>query len=133
MIAAMLLALAAPANDLPQCDQEAAERGVQQEMNICAHREYLIADAALNEQWRITRDHMKARDANPDRAPDDRPGNFETLLEAQRAWIEYRDAHCRSEGYAARGGSLEPLLVSTCMQHLTQQRIDQLEELSDTF
>ncbi|MFZ1741705.1 MAG: lysozyme inhibitor LprI family protein, partial [Pontixanthobacter sp.] len=40
-----------------------------------------------------------------------------------------RDAHCRSEGYYAYGGSLEPLLVSSCKAQLTRQRTDQLVEL----
>lgn len=133
MIIALLLALAAPADDLPECNEEAAEMGVQQEMNICAHREYLIADAALNEQWKLTSEQMKSRDAQVDSSWDERPGYFETLLTAQRAWLQYRDAHCQSEGYEARGGSLEPLLVATCKRHLTELRTEQLRELAQTY
>lgn len=133
MISALLMLLA-QANDLPECDEQAAEMGVQQEMNICAHRDYLIADAALNAQWRLTRQAMRERDSEADKPDwDDRPGYFDTLLEAQRAWITYRDAHCRSEGYSARGGSLEPLLVSTCKTHLTKLRTAQLRELAETY
>lgn len=134
MIAALLLLLATPPDDLPECNVEAAERGVQQEMNICAHREFLEADGALNAQWRLTRQAMRERDSESEKpAWDDRPGYFDTLLEAQRAWIAYRDAHCRSEGYFARGGSLEPLLVSTCKTHLTELRTTQLRELIETM
>lgn len=136
MIEVLFLLLAQPA-ELPQCNEEAADRGVQQEMNICAHRDFLIADAALNEQWAKTRAMMKLRDEqwNDGHAPDwdDRPGYFATMLEAQRAWITYRDAHCRSEGYFARGGSLEPLLVSTCKTALTLARTEQLRELAETY
>lgn len=129
-----LLMLLAQAGGLPECDEQAAERGVQQEMNICAHRDYLIADAALNVQWRLTRQAMQERDSEADKPDwDERPGYFDTLLEAQRAWIAYRDAHCRSEGYSARGGSLEPLLVSTCKTHLTKLRTTQLRELAETY
>ncbi len=77
---------------------------------------------------------MKERDKGD--APldwDDRPGHFDTLLEAQRAWLKYRDTHCRSEGYIARGGSLEPLLVSSCKAHLTRLRTADLEELAKTY
>lgn len=133
MISALIM-LFAQADGLPPCNEEAAEMGVQQEMNICAHRDYLIADAALNAQWLLTRQAMRERDSeanNPDW--DDRPGHLDTLLEGQRAWIAYRDAHCRSEGYVARGGSLEPLLVSTCKTRLTQQRTEQLRELAQTY
>ncbi len=135
MIAAIILL--AQATSLPPCDQEAADRGVQSDMNICAHREYLAADEKLNAQWIETREHMRKMDANTkghiDPARDDRPGYFDTLLEAQRAWIAFRDAHCRSEGYYARGGSLEPLLVSTCNTQLTRQRTQQLRELTEGF
>ncbi|WP_337661409.1 lysozyme inhibitor LprI family protein [Erythrobacter sp. Alg231-14] len=118
-------------DDLPVCNAEAAEQGIQMEMNICAFRDFLIADAELNAQWQITRDAMRERDANFARYNDgdDRPGYFDTLLEAQRAWLSYRDAHCRSEGYYARGGSLEPLLTSTCKTALTEARTKQLREL----
>ena len=133
MIFALFVMLAVPANDLPACDEEAAERGVQQEMNICAHREFLIADAAMNEQWRLTRAHMQERDEEWTSEYDERPGYFETLLAAQRAWLTYRDAHCQSEGYEARGGSLEPLLVSTCKRHLTEKRTEELRSLAETY
>lgn len=135
---AILLLLASPEPaELPDCDQAAMDAGVQQAMNICAAREFAATDADLNAQWRLTRAEMKRRDEQWDEsaAPDwdDRPGYFASLLEAQRAWLTYRDAHCRSEGYAARGGSLEPLLVSTCKTQLTKDRTAQLRELAQTF
>lgn len=134
MIAALLLLTAAQAGNLPECNEEAANRGVQQDMNICAHREYLIADAAMNEQWKRTRDHMQALDAEADLPSwDERPGYWDTLLAAQRAWLQFRDAHCRSEGYEARGGSLEPLLVATCKTTLTEKRTEQLRSLIETY
>ena len=129
-----LLLILAQTADLPDCNQEKADQGIQREMNICAHRDYLIADAELNAQWKLTRAEMKRRDreaVQPDW--DDRPGYFDTLLAAQRAWLTYRDAHCRGEGYFARGGSLEPLLVSTCKTALTKDRTDQLRELARTY
>ena len=125
-------AAAQEADSLPRCDQAKADMGIQQEMNICAHREFLIADATLNAQWKLTAAKMKAQDKDSAAwAADGRPGYFATLLEGQRAWITFRDAHCASEGYFARGGSLEPLLVSTCKTALTEARTAQLKELAD--
>ncbi len=101
----------------------------QADMNWCAAQDYNRADEALNRQWSATAAEMKRRDA---RGPDDgRPGYFQTLLEAQRAWLTYRDAHCRSEGFYARGGSLEPLLVATCKTDLTEARTEQLASLAE--
>ncbi len=137
MISALLFLAQAASTPtaLPECNQEAAESGIQQEMNICAHRDFLMVDAALNAQWRLTRDAMKARDAQWESykpAHDTRPGWFESLLQSQRAWLTYRDAHCRVEGYSARGGSLEPLLVSTCKTALTEARTKELFELAQS-
>ena len=53
----LLLMLAQPA-DLPNCDQEAADKGVQLAMNMCAQRDFLIADAEMNTQWKFTRAKM---------------------------------------------------------------------------
>ena len=122
----ILAAATAPPNPEWNC----ADPMAQQELNWCAHQDFLAADAALNEQWKQTAAAMKERDA--DFVPmewDDRPGYFATLLEAQRAWIAFRDAHCRSEGYYARGGSLESLLVSTCKTKLTKDRTQALSFL----
>ncbi len=120
---------AAPPN--PEWNCEAPE--VQQEMNWCAAQEFAAADDELNTQWAITSARMKVRDERREDGAltqgDERPGDFETLLEAQRAWLAFRDAHCRGEGYYARGGSLEPLLVATCRTDLTKARTEQLKEL----
>ncbi len=133
MIASLILALLLQsAEPLPECDQKRADDGIQQAMNQCAYRDYLIADAELNAQWKITVAAMKERDA--DYAPhkfkgDTRPGWFESLRAAQRGWLTYRDGQCRLEGYHARGGSMSPLLESGCLAHLTRKRTQELKEL----
>ena len=126
MIVTLFLAAGAPSG-MPDwnCDNPVA----QQEMNWCAAREFEKADAALNQQWKLTASAMKARDAEWDFSQDKRPGHFDTLLAAQRAWLTYRERQCASEGYWARGGSMEPLLVSTCKTTLTERRTEQLRSL----
>lgn len=123
--------------DPPNPDWNCDDPVQQQEMNWCADLEFASADDALNHQWAETSALMKARDEAWEATVvpqwDDRPGYFATLLEAQRAWLVYRDTHCRSDGYAARGGSLEPLLVSTCKTALTNVRTEQLRELTQTY
>jgi uncharacterized protein YecT (DUF1311 family) len=100
-----------------------------QEMNICAAREFEAADALLNAQWKLTSEVMKQRDTEWDSSWDERPGYFDQLLAAQRAWIAFRDAHCASEGYEFRGGSMEPFMIGTCMTKLTEERTAQLKDL----
>jgi len=131
LIALMLgQAGAAKIEPVPYCSNSA----VQQELNSCAAQDFHEADAALNEQWRITAAEMRRRDAEPgvrDNRREDWPGFFETLLAAQRAWLIYRDNHCDSEGYQYWGGSMEPLIVATCRTALTQERTEQLRRLAD--
>jgi uncharacterized protein YecT (DUF1311 family) len=136
MIASLVLPLLMQsAEPLPACNQDEAERGIQPEMNQCAWREYLIADAELNAQWKVTVAAMKERDAAdaPYRDKNDtRLGALDSLLTAQRAWLVYRDAHCGMDRYAPMsGGSMEPMLVAFCMRGLTQARTEQLRDMAD--
>jgi uncharacterized protein YecT (DUF1311 family) len=125
MIAALILAMSSPFMPLDECEGELP----QQQMNFCAAQDFRRADAALNAQWKVTAAEMKRRDAEGYGAEDGRPGYFETLLEAQRAWLKYRDAHCRSEGYHFRGGTMEPFMTASCKTALTEARTQDLKDL----
>jgi uncharacterized protein YecT (DUF1311 family) len=120
MMALLLLAAQSAAN--------CANPQTQLEMTTCAGQDFQKADAALNAQWKRTAARMKALDVDP--VKDGRPSYSQALLVAQRAWLAYRDAHCRSAGYYARGGSMEPMLVATCRAELTRERARQLKELT---
>lgn len=127
-----LLAFALQASP-PNPDWNCADPQVQMEMNWCAGQDYEAADRELNAQWALTRAAMRARDAEWAQlgSADKRVGWAASLLEAQRGWLRYRDAHCALEGYEARGGSLEPLLILTCKAELTRARTRQLKELTE--
>lgn len=136
MIAAFILPLLLQsAEPLPECDQKAADEGIQPALNQCAWREFRIADAELNAQWKVTVAVIKERDAAnaPYRDKNDtRLGAFGSLLKAQRAWLVYRDAHCGMDRYAPiSGGSMEPMLAAFCMRELTLERTEQLRHLAD--
>jgi len=103
----------------------------QRDMNICSDRDFQSADRELNAQWSLTTAQMRELDREPRPSGDRRSGYFEQLRAAQRLWISFRDAHCASEGYQARGGSMEPMLVSGCKATLTRARTLQLRELAD--
>lgn len=103
--------------------------GPQQEMNQCAYKRFMAADADLNAIWPKAVARAKDSDKGRDRQNDSRPGDFETLRSGQRAWITFRDAHCTMEGYAARGGSMEPMLYNLCRETLTRARTAQLSSM----
>lgn len=109
---------------------DCANANTQQDMNFCAAQDFAKADEELNAQWSVTAAAMRRRDANTFPPDDGRPGYFDQLLAAQRSWLTFRDAHCASEGYQVRGGSMEPMLVAGCRAALTRDRTAQLRSLT---
>ncbi len=122
-VAASFYAVSANAQDY-NCKN--AEELPQQGMNFCAFKDFEAADAELNLVWKEVYPEIKKRDAE---LSEDQRGWGKALLEAQRAWIKYRDAHCTSEGFQVRGGSLEPLFYHTCRTAITRNRIKELKSL----
>ena len=118
---ALLAAQASPSEEW-HCDNQQT----QIEMNACAAIDFDRADTELNAEYRRTIAWARDADREERAAGDDRPGDEATLREAQRAWIAFRDAQCRLEGYEARGGSMEPMLYEGCRARLTRERILQL-------
>jgi uncharacterized protein YecT (DUF1311 family) len=128
MTFALTIAFAAAAMQ-PMTEAECAAAMSQMEMNACAQQAFERADAELNALYRRLIDGAREDDGSPDNGRsdgDDRPGAEATLREAQRAWVAFRDAHCRGEGYAERGGSMEPMIFHQCLERLTRERIAQL-------
>ena len=98
---------------------------VQQEMNYCAGQDFERADAELNAAYRTAIADAQTADRQEQGyrvEGDNRPGEEASLREAQRAWVTFRDAHCRLQGYEARGGSMEPMLYEGCRATLTRAR-----------
>ena len=103
-----------------QCE----DQKTQLDMNICSFRDYLESDIELNQTWsRIERTF--------DREPKKGSGqsDFEALLEAQRAWLVYRDKQCDAEAVAFEGGSMQPTVESTCLARVTRVRTEELNAL----
>ncbi len=93
------------------------------EMKICAQAAYEAADGDLNSDYKMARNYMRALDKN---LPANLKGAEKALLKAQRIWIKYRDAACLSKGFTVRGGTLEGLLVTSCLERMTRERIERL-------
>lgn len=111
-------------------DCEDAGNLPQQGMNYCAFQDWQAADLELNAVYKEVRATLRSWDSD---LPSDLRGAEQALLNAQRAWITYRDNHCEAEGFIARGGTLEPLLVSSCKAHETRERTKVLLQLIETF
>ncbi|HWR77330.1 MAG TPA: lysozyme inhibitor LprI family protein, partial [Thiobacillus sp.] len=98
--------------------------GTTLEINDCLLAEYNEADAKLNATYqRVMRGFSKP----------DQPGHIhyaeakENLIEAQRAWIKYRDKDCYAVYALAVGASMRGQLSLQCKRGRTEQRIKELE------
>ena len=97
-------ALAAPCTDQTQNG-----------LNACADAAWRRADAALNGAYREIVRRLK-----------DDPATTSLLVEAQKAWIAYRDAECGFASSANAGGSMFPMAVSMCLETITKKRAAEL-------
>lgn len=129
----LMLSIPALAQDEPKVDCDNAQTQV--EMNYCARVDWEEADQALNTTYKEVRAKLADDDARAKLAERDKewvdagPTAVERLLDAQRAWITFRDAHCEVVSFSARGGSMQSMLYSDCLATLTRQRTKQLESL----
>lgn len=102
----------------------------QMEMTQCAGEDYDKADKDLNVQYQKLRKLVAERDKSADEST---KGAVDALVAAQRAWVAFRDANCDFEGFQARGGSMEPQLVASCLADMSRKRTDELRALSEGF
>jgi uncharacterized protein YecT (DUF1311 family) len=126
LITALLLSAQEP-------DVNCRDPQTQTEMTICARQDFERADAELNAVYRTAIASAQAADRewaeiqrNGGGGRGDEPGEEASLREAQRAWLSFRQAHCRLESYEARGGTMEPMLYGMCMANVTRARAAEL-------
>ncbi len=115
MTADIALASQTIAQDKTNCTDSA--NLTQSEMNHCAGEDYQAADDELNAVW----SDLRARRGDGD--------TWQPILDAQRLWIPFRDAHCDAEAAFYEGGSIQPLIRFSCLAGVTEQRTAQLRDL----
>ena len=120
-----LLALPATAQDV-----DCAIAMAQADLNQCAYQDWEEADVRLNAVYKQV---VAAYSDLDSYLSEDQGSSVETLRDAQRAWISFRDLTCEAEGFAMRGGSAEPLLVYGCMRALTEERTQHLQGMLDSY
>ncbi len=121
-IAACLLSLNASA----KCNQAEADKGIQPEMNTCAYEAYQAADKQLNILY-------KKRIVQLETHEKEVPGEFKPIIQklklAQTAWIKFKDADCEYEAFQYEGGSIQPLIKSSCLEDKTKKRIEDIKQM----
>lgn len=85
------------------------------DMIDCTDDEIKRQDTRLNKTYAALRS-----DIDPARRP--------ALLQAQRAWIKFRDLNCGFH-LDPNGGSIAPILATGCVMRMTADRADELTQL----
>ncbi|MDQ0457153.1 lysozyme inhibitor LprI family protein [Rhizobium paknamense] len=129
LAAGLLLLSLAGAAQAQQPKFNCTDPQTQQDMNFCAGEDYGRADKDLNRVYKRAIAWAQEQDAYWKDTDEEKVGAVEALKKAQRAWIDYRDGHCDAYGFQARGGSMEPQLVASCMTDLTKARTRELQAL----
>ncbi len=106
--------------DLDQVDCKKAKTQV--ELNYCGHKYFKAADAELNQVYRQLRSNYK-----------DTPQQDSQLVDAQLAWLQFRDTDCKFSADRFKGGSIAPLIYSSCKTGLTKERIRSLRNYLDVL
>ncbi|NEP16196.1 MAG: DUF1311 domain-containing protein, partial [Leptolyngbya sp. SIO4C1] len=97
--------------------QDCGRAETQQAMNRCAQQNYRQSDDALNDLYQTVRaDLSEAAEAK--------------LIEAEQAWLDFRDQNCDFERSQFEGGSLAPLIHASCLEQLTDERLAELQQPS---
>jgi uncharacterized protein YecT (DUF1311 family) len=99
----------------------------------CAGRETAAWDVLLNEEYQATRAWAEDADAVEAASAPQFGRSAEALLEAQRAWIAFRDAEC-GLAYALWGsGSMRTIAGANCLLSMTAERTVMLRAMREAF
>lgn len=114
------------ADDTPDCKAPQT----QADMTICAGKDHEKADKDLNAAYQKLRKQLAERDKTADASS---KGATDALVTSQRAWVAFRDANCALAGFQARGGTMEPMLIASCLADMSSKRAEELKALTDQF
>ncbi|TPK32442.1 DUF1311 domain-containing protein [Mesorhizobium sp. B2-5-4] len=112
LTAAVVLAMPGFASAKDKC----ADAKDQVTTNQCADASFKKSDKKLNELYKQIETRLK----------DDADAK-KLLVQAQQGWVKFRDAECQFQAAGAAGGSMAPMLISMCMDSLTQSRVKNFE------
>ncbi|WP_315134364.1 lysozyme inhibitor LprI family protein [Achromobacter marplatensis] len=118
LAAALVLAAGAHAQPQPQTQPQLIKCGnasTQTDLNLCADQAYRKSDAELNAAYGTVTARLK-----------DDQATLAKLQSAQKAWLFFRDAECAFSSGGTTGGSAYPMVLSQCLDKLTQTRTKEL-------
>jgi uncharacterized protein YecT (DUF1311 family) len=94
------------------------------ELNACSAEQYRKADERLNALYASLMNSL--RSGAQQGSDDERKYQeiaIQKLTAAEKEWIKYRDLHCDAVKQQFEGGSIAPMMWSSCMEQVTNDRI----------
>ena len=105
-----LMLAAVPAAHAYDCPDQ-TQRG----LDVCADAAYKKADAGLNGAYKAILGRLK-----------DDGAKTKLLVTAQKDWLSFRDAECAFSASGVAGGSIQPMVISLCLEKVTKERTKDL-------
>ena len=101
----------------------------QSEINICAQRQAQAADKKLNNTYQILQRKLAQDLRQGDTAQiNSAKQRYQRLINAQNAWIKFRDTTCEYERSSVEGGSIAPTIYYGCIAKFTDRRTADLQD-----
>lgn len=102
-------------------------------MSSCAFAEAQVWDRFLNQEYKVLMEFSKVMDEDDQAYFPTFANRAESLRDAQRAWIAFRDAEC-GLAYALWGsGSMRHIAGTDCHMQMTAERTIELLEMREQF
>lgn len=95
------------------------------ETNECAAIEQHKVEAQLNDTYKRVIRQLDQADPESDQSI---AATKKALIEAQRAWVKFREADCNALYELYRDGTIRTVMYIGCMQAHAEQRIKELKE-----
>lgn len=95
------------------------------DLNECAQQEQRAVEAKLNQVY------QKALKSVSEPTTEQDAETKRKLIQAQRAWVKFRDADCEAVYSRFADGSMRNIMFMGCMQQHAERRIADLEFISE--
>lgn len=88
----------------------------QYDLNRCSGKDAEREDALLNKNYKELMGKVDAKEKAQ-------------IKNVQLAWIKFRDLQCTYEADRYQGGSMQPMVYSSCLYQMTKQRNKDLNDM----
>lgn len=106
----------------PNCDEPMSNMDMRQ----CSYDEFKAADKELNAVYQRALKFLRETYGPDEIKQAGGQDPSADLRDAQRKWVTFRDANCRSLGTQMLGGSGQETIVAGCMASMTKDRAKEL-------